>query len=326
LLGLSARRKEEEFTVDLERSPDRDRAHVGGETDLRPSEGTVLSEGTLGYNIFSKILKNVQAYIHRDGSWQDEAVYGGLIAVRDIPRLGTFLPEAEFLQTLSEAMEKGEEKDEDKPLRVRKAAYDIIQVAYNGWLRSPELRQTLEDLDFPRKLHSVVIETRRLDHERSFLEMMKILSEDRYWHPYLRKAMDIWLPFHHVGRDLVLHILIAVGELLPSGNDGSDDSPPEKSLEKVVEDEWARVPGRLLVDLTADRLEPLAEVTQQFKELFFNEYERKAVLGAVERVIPSLERRRDDDYEGPGDDVRIIITDLLGKLRAPTRHRSGHHW
>jgi hypothetical protein len=58
----------------------------------------------------------------------------------------------------------------DKPFRVRKAAYDIVLVARDGWLKSPDLRQTLESLDFPRKLHSVVIETGRSDHQRSFLD------------------------------------------------------------------------------------------------------------------------------------------------------------
>jgi hypothetical protein len=210
--------------------------------------------------------------------------------------------------------------EKDKPFRVRKAAYDVILAARDGWLRSAELRPTLEDLDFPRKLHSVVIETGRSDFQVSFLEMMEILSEDRYWHPYLRKAMDIWLPFHHEGRDQVLRILTTVGELLPPGHDGSNGPSLDKSLDKVVEDEWAGVPGRLPMDLTADRLEPLAEVTKQFKELFFTESNRKAVLAAVERVIPALEKRRDDGYEGPGEDVRGIVDDLLGTMKKSLMH------
>jgi hypothetical protein len=41
--------------------------------------------------------------------------------------------------------------------------------------------------------------------------------------------------------------------------------------------EWAAVPGRLLEDLTADRLGPLAEVTEQFRNLFlFAEEDRGA--------------------------------------------------
>jgi hypothetical protein len=82
-------------------------------------------------------------------------MYGGLIAIRDIRQLGTCLPELTFLRTLAEAMEK------NKPFSVRKAAYDVIQAAQDGWLRSTDLRQTLEDFDFPRQLHSVVIETGR---------------------------------------------------------------------------------------------------------------------------------------------------------------------
>jgi len=214
------------------------------------------------------------------------------------------------------------EKEQDKPFRVRKAAYDVILVARGGWLRSAELRPTLEDLDFPRQLHSVVIETSRSAHQVSFLEMMEFLSEDRYWHPYLRKSMDIWLPFHHEGRDQVLRILTTVGELLPPEHDGPNRPSFDKALEKVVEDEWAGVPGRLPMDLTADRLEPLAEVTKQFKELLFTESNRTAILAAVERVVPSLERRRDDGYEGPGEDVRGIVDDLLEKLRTPMRSTS----
>jgi len=327
LLRLSARRKEEDAAADTETLPDPETppdpefVYVReGDTDQRSLGGAAPPEVTPApeYILFSKILKNVQTCIEREGGWQDEAVYGGLIAIRDIPRLGSFLPGVEFLQTLSNLMEK----EKDKPFRVRKAAYDVILVAREWWLRSPDLRQTLEDLDLPRQLHSVVIETGRSDHQVSFLKMMEILSEDRYWHPYLRKTMDIWLPFHHEGRDRVLRILTTVGELLPPEYDGSSRPSFDKPLEKVVEDEWAGVPGRHPRDLTADRLEPLAEVTKQFKGLFFTESNRKAVLAAVERVIPSLERRRDDDYEGPGEDVRGIVDDLLEKLRTPMQSTS----
>jgi len=321
LLRLSARRKEEDAAADTETPPDPGFVYVReGDTDQRSPGGAAPHEviPTPEYILFSKILKNVQTCIEREGGWQDEAVYGGLIAIRDIPRPGSFLPEVEFLRTLSKAMEK----EKDKTFHVRKAAYDVILVAREWWLRSPDLRQTLEDLDFPRQLHSVVIETGRSDHQVSFLKIMEILSEDRYWHPYLRKTMDIWLPFHHEGRDRVLRILTTVGELLPLEYDGSNRPSFDKPLEKVVEDEWAGVPGRHPMDLTADRLEPLAEVTKQFKGLFFTESNRKAVLAAVERVIPSLERRRDDDYEGPGEDVRGIVDDLLEKLRTPMQSTS----
>ena len=58
-------------------------------------------------------------------------------------------------------------------------------------------------------------------------------------------------------------------------------------------------------------------VTVQFKELLFSDGDRRAVLAVVEQVIPSLERRRDDGYEGPGDGVRGVVNALLGKLREP---------
>jgi len=325
LLRLGARRKEEDAVADTETPPDPGSAHVReGDTDQRSLGGPAPPEvtHTPEYILFSKILRNVQTCIEREGGWQDEAVYGGLIAIRDTSHPGPFLLGVEFLQTLSKAMEK----DKDKPFRVRKAAYDVLLVARDGWLKSAELRPTLEYLDFPRKLHSVVIETGRSDYQCLFLRMMGILSEDRHWHPYLRKSMDIWLPFHHEGRDQVLRILFAVGGLLPPENDGSNHPPLDKPLEKVLEDEWAGVPGRLLEDLTASRLEPLAEVTKQFKELFFTESNREAVLAAVEGVIPSLENRRG---EGPGEDVRGIVDDLLENLRTPmqsTSRRFTYRW
>jgi hypothetical protein len=145
--------------------------------------------------------------------------------------------------------------------------------------------------------------------------MMEILSEDRFWHSYLRKAMDIWLPLHHEGPVHALRILTNVGGLLLPGR---GDYDIDKPLEKVLEDEWTTVPGRLPKDLTVDLLEPLAEVTEQFKKLFSSaEADRVAVLDAVERVIPSLEMRRDDGYSGPGDDIRRVIDDLLELLREP---------
>jgi len=139
--------------------------------------------------------------------------------------------------------------------------------------------------------------------------------------------MVIWVPFHHGGRGQVLRILTTVGQLLPPECDGSNH-PLNKSLEKVLEGEWAGVPGCLLEDLTASRLEPLAEGTKRFKELFFTESNRKAVLATVERVIPSLERRRDDCYEGPGEDVRGIVDDLLETLWTPVQstNRRSTYW
>ena len=325
LLRFSAFRKADDAVADWELPPGQDYDYVQrGEVDLQSPEGIVTSENpTPEYALFDQVLQNVKSCGEQDDGWQDDAVYGGLIAIIDIPGLRFYLPTVEFLQTLSTAMEKGESKvntKRDKPFRVRKAAYDVVLAARDGWLKSTHLRKTLEDLDIPRKLHSVVIETFRSDHQRSFLEMMKILSEDRYWHPYLRKAMDIWLPLHHEGPLHALCILTTVGELLLPGRDGYN---VDKSLEKVVEEEWAAVPGRLPMDLTADRLEPLAEVTGRFKKLsFFTESDRRAVLAEVGRVIPSLEKRRDDGYDGPGDDIRSIIDNLLTILREPMQSSS----
>ena len=315
-MRLSARRKEEDAIVDVKTPSSQQHTHTKrGVTDPLSHEGTVpLQTPTPEDILFSKIMDNIRTCIEKEGGWRDEAAYGGLIAIRDIPGLGFCLPKVEFLQTLSKAMEKGE----NKPFRVRKAAYDIILVARDGWLKSPVLRPTLEDLDIPRQLHNVVIETGRSDHQRSFLEIIEILSEDEYWHPYLRGATDIWLPLRHEGPDHVLRILATVGKF-PIPEFGGPGQPIDKFLAKLVTDEWVRVPGRPVQDLTVDRLKPLAEVTEQATELVFTESERRAVLGAVEQVIPSLERRRDDGYGGPGDDIRTIIDNLLEVLRSPVQ-------
>lgn len=128
--------------------------------------------------------------------------------------------------------------------------------------------------------------------------------------------MEIWLPSRHEGPDQVIRILARVCELAPQKYDRSGP-PLDKFLEKLVEDEWVGIPGRPVTDLTVGRLEPLAVVTVQFKELLFSESDRKAVLAVVEQVIPLLERRRDGGYEGPGDGVRGVVDALIGKLREP---------
>ena len=132
--------------------------------------------------------------------------------------------------------------------------------------------------------------------------------------------MDFWLPWQYEEPDCVLRILTNVGELLLPRSDGYK---LDKSLEQVVEDEWAAVPGRHPTDLTASKLIPLAEVTMQFATLFlFSESSRKAVLAAVDQVIPSLEMRRDGDHGGLGDDVRQIINQLLRILLEPAQLNS----
>jgi len=315
LLRFSAHRKEDDATMDsgIPSGQDcdnvrRDEAKITGFGDPSPE-----------HTLFDQVLRNVGACGAQKDGWQDDAVYGGLVAIRDIPGLRYYLPEAEFLVTLSKAMEKAEAEGENKkgckPFRVRKAAYDVMLAARDGWLRSPVLRKTLVCLDFPRKLHSTATETFRSDHQSSFLGMMEILSEDRYWHSYLRREMEIWLPLHREGPVHALHILTNVGELLLPGH---SNFGVDKSLEEILEDEWAAVPGRPSTELTTGLLEPLAEVTRQFKDLlFFTESGQKAVLGMVERVIPSLESRHGDGYDFLGDGVRRIIDSLLETLREP---------
>ena len=262
-------------------------------------------------NLFIRILRNVQICSEEDGGWEDEAVYGGLVAMRDVCQLGDFFPTRGFLRTLSGAMEGS------RPSHIREAAYDVILVARDGWLKFAGLRRDLMDLDVPRRLHGVATDIAGPDHQDSFLMMMEMLSEDGDWHSYLRGAMDIWLPFRHERPDQVLRILTRVGELqLPEGS-GSNTPPPGEFLAKLVEHEWARVPGRPVEDLTADRLRPLAEVTTWLNGLLLTDGERREIRSAVEQVIPSLERRRDGGYRGPGEDIYDMVDDLVGALWVP---------
>ena len=300
-LRLRTLGKEKDCAADGQLPTGSDFAHVQDlESDLHSLGGAVTSAAPTSERILlSTISKNIKTCSDREGGWEDEAVYGGLIVIRDIHHLWACLPEVSFLKTLAEAMEK------DNPSRVRRAAYDIIQAAQDGWLRLADLRDTFEKLDFPRQLHSVVIAPDCSDHQLSFLKMMEILSEDRYWHPYLRGAMDLWLGFCHEGTDQVIQILLRVGEIPPP--EVGHCLPLDNHLVKIVEDEWARVPGRPAKDLSADLLGPFAEVTTQLKELLFTETDRQAVVDVVERVLPSLEMRRDDGYEGPGKDIVKLI-------------------
>jgi len=324
LLRFSVLRRGDDAMIDSEIPSAQDIHRIQQDADPQSLRGTVRAENsTPEYTLFDLVQRNVKACGGQKDGWQDDTMYGGLIAIKDIPGLRTCLPEAEFLETLSKAMEgktegenQGENEKGDKPFRVRKAAYDVILTARDGWLRSAELRPVLEKFDIPRKLYNVVIETSRPDYQRSFLEMMEILSEDRYWHPYLMEAMDIWLPLHHEGPAYVLRILTNVGELLLPRR---DDYNVNKSLGNVLEEEWAAVPGRLPMELTFDLLEPLVEVTKQLRWFFFffTESDRRAVLAEVEQVIPRLEQWRDSNYSGPGNDIRHIVDTLLGVLRAP---------
>ena len=323
LLRLSALRKTDEVATESDTTVGHGSNRT--ESDEAIPGGIVTSENrTPEYALLEQVFRNIDSCGAQENGWEDDAVYGGLIALKDLPGLRLCDPKAEFIRTLSKAMEQRETEGDirkDKPFRVRKAAYDVVLAVRDRWLRSGgDLRQTLEDVDFPRKLHGVVTETLRSDHQRSFLEMMEILSEDKDWHSYLRKVMDIWLPLHHEGPHHALLTLCRVGELRLLEH---DDYNVNKPLEKVVEEEWAAVPGRHTTDLTADRLGPLAEVTEQFKRLsFFSEIDRRAVLAVVEQAVPCLERRRDEGYGGPDDEVRRIIEDLLKVLREPVQTTS----
>ena len=309
LLKLSAWRKEEGATISavVEDAPIQ---HFG--TDPQPLERTVASEVLTPDDVlFRKVMKTIQTH-----GIQDEAAYGGLLAIRDILRLEPSLLDDDTLQTFHEAM------DDANPLRIRQAAYDAILVTRDQWPKSERLRQRLENLGFFGRLRNVVAEMARSDYYRSFLLVMEVLSEDVYWHPYLREAMGVWLPLRHEAPERTLSIIVNIGELSPPGLNGRYFTSFDEVLQKLVVDGWAAVPGRPVLDLTADRLKPLAEVTEQLNDLLFDDYYRRGALTAVQEVISGMEQRRDDDYEGPGEDVRGIVHGLLGKLRLPPRRPS----
>ena len=316
LLKLSALQKMGDAATNSQKTAEHDYGHVG-RNGADPGGIVTLGNPTPEYALLDQVLRNVDTCGAQADGWEDDTVYGGLIALKDLPGLRLCDPKPEFIWTLSRAMEKRETEGKtrrDKPFRVRKAAYNVVYAVRDRWFRSADLHSTLETVDFPRKLYSVVTEALRSGHQRSFLEMIEILSEDRFWHPYLRKAMDIWLPLHHEGPHHALRTLCSVGELLH----GRDDCNADKPLETVLEEEWATVPGRPTMHLAADVVRPLAEVTEQFERLsFFSESGRKAVSSAVEQVVPSLEGRRDEGYSGPDDEFRRIIEDLLEVLREP---------
>ena len=128
--------------------------------------------------------------------------------------------------------------------------------------------------------------------------------------------MDIWLPSRDQGSYQVVRILVRVGEMLFPEDDGYN-LPLDMSPVKLVEDEWARVPGRQITHLSTGLLEPVAEVTVQLRKLLFTESDREAVLAVVEKVIPCLEKQRGHGYEGPGEPAgAYTINQLLIDLYA----------
>jgi hypothetical protein len=182
-LKLSARRNGEGAMADMGTMPDGDYDSFqlcSGDPVLLGGFGSPETTN-LEHTLFIKISQNIQTRTEEEGCWQDDAVYGGLIAMRGIPQLGSCLPDDNLLETLSKAMKRSEngegceggekskedeKSEENKPLWVRKAAYDVILAARDSWLRSPELRQKLKELDFPRQLHSVVFDIGRSDYIR----------------------------------------------------------------------------------------------------------------------------------------------------------------
>ena len=293
------------------------------EADQKPlRRTTTLQAPTPDDILFGKIMEYIQDRVKRDEGWQgdEDAVYGGLLAIRDIRRLEHSPFDDNTLQTLNDAMNDG------NPPRVRRAVYDVMLFTQDQWLKSERLRQKLEDLDFFRQLHRVVEMARpNPTLSQSFLNTMRILSENVYWRSYVRNAMEIWLPLRHDGPEHIIRIISNVTGLPFAEWGNRSSSSLDNFLQQPLVGEWAAVPGWRVHDLTADRLKPLAEITDGFMELVFDDDHRRVVLAEVEQVIPGLERRHDSDYEGPGQDVCDIVNDLVEKLRSPPRRQFSDH-
>jgi len=253
----------------------------------------------------------------RAKGWQEaeRAIFGGLIAIRDMKHPAF---DDDTLQTLHDAM------NNRNSLQIRQVAYDVALVTQDHWLGSETSRQKLRDLDFFKQLYLITpIAIPDPDYQRLLLRMTETLSEDVYWRSYVREAMRFWLPLRPNGPDHTVHIIgnISGGVSFAEWDDG-DLSLFDDSLRQLLVDEWAAVPARRVPDLAADRLKQLAETTKEFKEVLPDEEYRRSVLAEVEKVIPGLERRQDGGYEGPGQDVREIVNDLVARLQPPPQPRS----
>ena len=124
------------------RTPNKHAHGIG--IELRPFTGTTTSESpSAEHALLSTVFKSIKVRTEQENEWEDEAIYGGLLAIRDIRRLESLHPDVGFLRALSDAMEK------TKPSDVMQAAYDVVMAAQDGWLRLPNLRSTLEGFDFP---------------------------------------------------------------------------------------------------------------------------------------------------------------------------------
>ena len=124
-LRLSARRAQE---VDAE---EEDYVLVQSlKPDPQSLGTTVVSETpTRANTLFSKTMRNIQARVEIEGGWQDDAIYGGLVVITGIRLLESSLFDDDVIQTLHDAMYN------DKPLRVRKAAYVTLLVTRGQWLK-----------------------------------------------------------------------------------------------------------------------------------------------------------------------------------------------
>ena len=288
----------------------------GFEADPQPLRRTAASQAPITDDIvFRRIMAYIQDRVKRAKGWKEDehAIFCGLAAIGNMSGMKYPGFDDDTLQTLHDAMNKG------NSLRIRQVSYDVALVTQGHWLKSETLRQKLRDLDFFKQLYLITpIALRDSYHQRLFLQMTETLSEDPYWRSYVREAMHIWLHPRHNGPDHTVRIIgnISGGVSFAEWGD-RNPSLFDDFLRRLLVDEWAAVPARHVPNLTADQLRSLAETTKEFQESLPDEDYRRSVLAEVEKVIPGLERRQDGGYEGPGEDVRDIVNDLVAKLQPP---------
>ena len=112
LLTLSALRRSGEAATGPEITRRRDFDHFEG-NEVDPGRTVTWGNPTPECALLDRVLRIVDIYGQQD-DWENDAVYGGLIAIKDLPAGRLCDPKEEFIRTLSKAMEERETEGEDR--------------------------------------------------------------------------------------------------------------------------------------------------------------------------------------------------------------------
>jgi hypothetical protein len=139
LLRFSALRKEGVTAIGPVIPSGRDLDHIQrDEADPQSPGGITGPENpTPEHTLLDLVLRNIKTCSEQEDGRQDDAVCGGLMAIRDIPELRFCPPRPGFLEILSNALEKREIEGEDRG-RVRKGISRSVlggQPATSYWPR-----------------------------------------------------------------------------------------------------------------------------------------------------------------------------------------------